>query len=107
LGFIARVATDTFVENVPVESIKNYPRKSLLIFGIISYSVILALWVYFFVVGYEASVRQTFISFDRSSGICQQVAQPITGVFLASRDAKWEGKFLRLFRLIEQSKRDS
>jgi hypothetical protein len=79
------------VENVPVESIKNYPRKSLFIFGVIAYSVILGLWIYFFIVGYEAELRSTYISFDKSAGVCNEVALPITGVFLASRDAKWEG----------------
>lgn len=80
-----------FVENIPIEYLKNLAGCYLYSFGIFAYCVLLVVFFYFFYTNYVNSINQAFISLDDDSGTCETVPVPITGSFLADRNGYWYG----------------
>ena len=66
---------------------------------VLNQAAFLTLLVYFIVTSYNAGRTQSFISLDKNSGVCYgddsstsccQVAQTITGTFLADTSGTWD-----------------
>ena len=59
--------------------------------GILCYTIIGVLFIFFFYTGYESAAAAKFLSMDSSSGTCEYVGTQIDAVQFASSDGAWEG----------------
>jgi len=90
-GYLFRTLHDGFIGTVPLDAITVFPGKFLFFIGITVYVVMFASYIIFFAVSFIDTRQDTFVSLSKSAGICQEVAKPVTGTFLASRSGSWEG----------------
>jgi hypothetical protein len=80
--FLIDKISDVFYENIPITYLKNLPTKRLVIYvGTFSYMILFAAFGYFFYTSMEQSLNTKFISLDDSSGICNTIEKPLTGLF--------------------------
>jgi hypothetical protein len=68
--FLFSKAYDIFFENIPLEYIRTLPMIYSVSFGLLAYSIALAALVYFTVSSYRQSMKEQFISLDKSAGAC-------------------------------------
>jgi hypothetical protein len=86
-GFVHR-----FIDNVPVDIIKEMSASKLLVFGLLAYGIVIGIFLYFSIGGFIQGRKEEFVSLDSSSGQCSEVTRTLTGVYYASSDGLWEGK---------------
>ena len=80
-----------FIQNLPLKELKGLPQNHLYLFGSLTYLLLFVIYVFFFWWGVTTSFNQTFMSLDKSAGICVEVVRPFTAKFLASNDGLWLG----------------
>jgi hypothetical protein len=110
-GFLVYEFRNFFVDNIPIEVVKDLPKFSkfnvsffccLCLFisccvsgkylvGSISYAIVVAIFIYFTYTNYVDEMVQAFISLDPTSGQCTSVPISISTTYLADQDGNWEG----------------
>ena len=80
--FVLRTLDETFLDNIPMDSIKDLPRFYLYLFGALAELMSLAIFVYFFLAVYHQGVTQFFISIQQDSGDCSTVAKAVSGSYM-------------------------
>jgi hypothetical protein len=88
---IKHSAKIAFLDNLPLKYVRFFPFRISLILGILSYTIMIGTFVYFFTSGYIQSTKEQFISLDKSSGLCTSVQRALTSTYSASNNAIWEG----------------
>jgi hypothetical protein len=83
-----------FVENIPVESMKELPRNYMFAFGMIAYLGSFACFIYFIYTGYDQMTTKQFITPNSNDGDCTAVLRPVDGEYLADRLGFWSGAIL-------------
>lgn len=79
----------SFTLSLPIESMKYYPSVYAVYFGTIAYCVMITVFVYFMVGGYQRQIQQEFISLDENAGVCEPVAQFLNLEITATSKGLW------------------
>jgi hypothetical protein len=82
---------EVFVENIPLEPIKQLPTNYKYIFGTLAHGVTIALLFGFLIYGYQQSTHRSFMSLHKSDGICNEIPLSVTGTYRADSNGYWEG----------------
>jgi hypothetical protein len=82
---------EIFVENIPLEPIKQLPSNYKYIFGTFAHAVTLGILFGFLIYGYQQATHVTFISLHPSDGICTEIPLSVTGTYRADVNGHWEG----------------
>ena len=90
--FIARTVDETFVDNIPVESVKELPRFYMYMFGALAEIVFLGIFVYFVISVYDTGTNSRFISLDPTSGVCSEISKAVTGDYVGDTNGIWVGQ---------------
>lgn len=69
-NFLFSKSYDIFFEYIPLEYIRTLPLIYSVSFGLFTYSITFAALMYFTITGYQQSMKQQFISLDKSAGAC-------------------------------------
>lgn len=80
-----------FVENIPVESMKELPRNYMYLFGFIAYVASFSCFLYFTWTGYQQMTSKEFITPNLNDGDCKAVLRPVDAVYLGDRLGMWSG----------------
>jgi hypothetical protein len=80
-----------FVENIPVESMKELPTNYMYIFGFIAYIASFSCFLYFAYTGYQQLSSKKFITPNLNDGECQAVLRAVDAVYLGDRLGMWSG----------------
>jgi hypothetical protein len=80
-----------YIENIPLSFVRTLPSSYYLSLGILTYMIPMTIFIYLTVTTYDQLSRQQFVSLDVSSGLCQSVDKPVTGVYKASSSGYWQG----------------
>lgn len=89
--FLTRKFNDSFVENIPLQSIRDLPTRYMYIFGFLAHAVAITCFIYFTYFGYDELTSSKFLSLDQNSGICVKVTKQVSGVFVGDSFGNWEG----------------
>lgn len=81
-----------FVENIPLESIKELQPIYMYIFGFISYILAMGCFAYFAYNGYKAARTKEYVAVDKAGGECQEIPKSVSGSWLASQSGLYEGE---------------
>lgn len=96
---------DAFVNNIPLESIKELQSTYMYIFGVLAYALSVSCFIYFVYTGYSNALVKEYISLDSNDGNCRSVQKPITDVYYGSSTGIWSGssgfKFASALYLLE------
>ena len=82
--FIKRTLDEAFLENIPMDAIKELPTFYLYLFGALAELMALAIFVYFFIQVYQQGIAQFFISIQEDSGACSSVTKSVSGSYMVS-----------------------
>ena len=91
LEFIKSKLIRSFVDNIPLEAIRELPGSYMFVFGSIAYVVSTCIFLYFILTGFKRNIRTEFISLDDGDGVCQDVSKEVTGTYYGTSDGKWSG----------------
>jgi hypothetical protein len=82
-----------FVENMPLDSLKELPGYYLYIFGFLAYTAALTCFVYFVCTVYLQSMKQKFVSLDKvnDGAECEPVSREVGGTYYADFVGNWQG----------------
>lgn len=80
-----------FVDNIPLEAIKDLPARYMYVGGMIAHLASIACFVFFISTGYNNARNTEFISLSKSEGECTDVTRQNTGEYLATDTGYWEG----------------
>lgn len=83
-----------FVENIPVESLKELPLAYMYIFGGVAYVASFACFLYFAWAGYKQLTTKEFITPNSNDGICHSVLRSVDAVYFGDRLGFWSGDSL-------------
>lgn len=83
-----------FVENIPVESMKELPPRYMYIFGVFAYVASFACFIYFAWEGYRQLTTKEFITPNSNDGDCHSVLRSVDAVYLGDRLGMWSGDSL-------------
>jgi hypothetical protein len=72
-----------FVDNIPMDAIKELPARYMYLGGIIAYAGAIACFVYFIYNGYDTARNTEFISLSEDDGECEPVTRQNTGIYIA------------------------
>ena len=90
-GFIYRTVDDVFINNIPMEAIKDLPKAYMYLLGAIAELGTLALFTYFVYQGYQSGINAKYISLDITSGVCTSVIKSVSGAYIADASGNWAG----------------
>jgi len=101
-GKLCRIAMKNVVKlfenNIPNDTIKDFPRTPKYIFGSLVYALAIALFVYFFYNNFQQARYEEYLAplvpgqpLSNAIRDCRYVYKPFSGTFLASFDGFWEG----------------
>lgn len=82
---------DVFVENIPLDPIKQLPNHYKYFFGSIAHIFSLTILIGFLIWGYDQAINKSFISLHSSDGICNEIPLSVTGTYRADIHGVWEG----------------
>jgi hypothetical protein len=82
---------EVFVDNIPLDPIKQLPRNYKYIFGSIAHFFSITILFGFLIWGYQQATNRTFISLHESDGICDEIPLSVTGTYRADVNGYWEG----------------
>jgi hypothetical protein len=82
---------EVFVDNIPLDPIKQLPRNYKYLFGSIAYVFSITILFGFLIWGYLQATNRTFMSLHSSDGICNEIPISITGDYRADQNGNWEG----------------
>jgi hypothetical protein len=80
-----------FVENIPVESMKELPTNYMYLFGFVAYVASFTCFLYFAYTGYHQMTSKKFITPNLNDGDCQAVLRAVDAVYLGDRLGMWSG----------------
>jgi len=89
--FILRTLDETFIDNIPMDAIKDLPKFYMYFFGAIFELLSFAMLGYFMYTGYQQGVTSKFISITADSGQCSEITRAVTGNFKADESGIWVG----------------
>jgi hypothetical protein len=89
--FVLRTVDEAFIDNIPMDAIKDLPKFYMYLFGAIFELLSFAMLGYFMYTGYQQGVTSKFISIDPTSGVCYEITKAVTGDFQADANGLWEG----------------
>jgi hypothetical protein len=89
--FILRRADEAFIDNIPMDTIKELPTVYMYIMGAFAELASLVLFIYFVLQGYEQGVTTKYISLDPTSGVCVDVVKSVSGAYMVDTNGTWEG----------------
>ena len=82
---------DIFMENLPIENIKELGTVLTYLIGSFAYALFLAVFVYFYYSGYHIARTKSFISLNKNEGDCQAVVTEVSGSWYGTYDGYWLG----------------
>jgi hypothetical protein len=88
-SWIVKKIKKSFIDSIPMESVKEMPEQYMYFFGTLTHSFVTFCFIYFIYTGYFNARRQNFISLDSSSGQCSEVQAVVTGNHLADVNGYW------------------
>mmetsp|Transcript_23089 Transcript_23089/g.33818 ORF Transcript_23089/g.33818 Transcript_23089/m.33818 type:complete len:840 (-) Transcript_23089:259-2778(-) len=88
--FINKI-NEMFIENIPLESIKELQPQFMYIFGAVSYILSLGCFIYFCYSGYSEARTKSYIALNNDDGECTTVPKAVSGQWLASYDGLYTG----------------
>lgn len=80
-----------FIDNIPLDAIKELPTRYMYFAGTISHIASLACFIFFIYTGYNTTRNTEFISLTDTDGECSAVTRQNTGQYLATDTGYWEG----------------
>ena len=89
--FIVRSMDETFIDNIPMDAIKDLPKFYMYLFGAFGELFSLGVFCYFLWSVYEQGVQQYFISITPSSGQCSEIPKAVSGSYTADENGNWAG----------------
>jgi hypothetical protein len=89
--FIYRTIDDAFVDNIPLDAIKELPIFYRYLFGAMAEILMACMFAYFMWSVYIQGTTAAFISLDINSGDCVVVKKSITGEYIADTNGVWNG----------------
>lgn len=89
--FISRTLDEAFIENIPLEAIRELPVFYRYVFGAIAEILMGGMFAYFMWSVYVQGTTSAFISLDMSSGDCKEIKKSITGQYIADTNGVWNG----------------
>ena len=89
--FLIRSMDETFIDNIPMEAIKDLPKFYMYLFGAFGEIFGLLVFTYFMYSVYEQGVQQQFISITPSSGNCNEIPKSVSGSYIADENGSWAG----------------
>jgi hypothetical protein len=87
---------EIFVDNFPLDALKDLPVRLMYIMGSLSYLLLVAVFIILFYTGYLRAVNQKFMSLQQDAGNCNVVTKHVDGTFVGTSDGYWTGS--RRFR---------
>ena len=87
---ICKSTNKIFVDNIPLDLIKDLPSSQRSLCALLAYSIVFVLFVVSLYQGIEQSKR-SFISLTPDSGICRPVPKLLSGSYLMDSEGNWEG----------------
>ena len=97
-GWFTNFILNTYDKLLPtsiwVRHFKELPKLTMYIMATIYHLAFWGVFLYFAVTSYYHGVRHSWLSYDKSSGDCDEVAPPITGTFRADYNGNWESSDL-------------
>mmetsp|Transcript_1783 Transcript_1783/g.3069 ORF Transcript_1783/g.3069 Transcript_1783/m.3069 type:complete len:865 (+) Transcript_1783:117-2711(+) len=80
-----------FADNLPFRWLRRMKGTTLVALGAFCYSLMVFLFVFFFLEGYNQSRYKYYVSLSRSNAVCTEVKRQIVGQFYATAEGLWEG----------------
>jgi hypothetical protein len=80
-----------FVDNIPMDAIRELPTRYMYLGGSITYIGALVCFIFFLYSGYDTARNTEFISLSETDGECYAVTRENSGIFLATDTGFWEG----------------
>lgn len=80
-----------FIDNLPLDTIKELPPRYMYFTGSIVHITTIACLLYFIYTGYDTATTVQFVSVNDDDGICSEISRQNSGSFLATNDGYWEG----------------
>lgn len=97
-GWFASFVLNTYDKLMPqsiwVRHFKDLPKLTMYIMATLYQLAFWGIFLYFAVTSYYHGVRHSWLSFDKSSGDCDEIAAVITGQFRADYNGNWESSEL-------------
>mmetsp|Transcript_32611 Transcript_32611/g.60933 ORF Transcript_32611/g.60933 Transcript_32611/m.60933 type:complete len:833 (+) Transcript_32611:136-2634(+) len=90
--YMKRTADEAFVENLPMDALKELPSWYKYAFGMIGYMIALGTMLYFTYTLFQQQTNKSFIALSYDDGDCEPVPTIMTGDFIASYRGMWEGQ---------------
>lgn len=91
IGFMSRKLDAAFVNNIPLQSIRDLPDRYMYLFGALAHIFSISCFLYFTYIGYTALRTQKTLSLDDNSGICRLVGKEVSGVYVGDEFGHWAG----------------
>ena len=79
-----------FIDNIPLESIKDLDTKYMYLFGALAYGLTGFLFFWFFIQGLYQATHKKYVSLNNDD-ICEVVQRSITDQWYISHDGEYEG----------------
>ena len=89
--FLSRTLDEAFIDNIPLDALKDLPKFYMYLFGAFGELFALLVFGYFFWSVYDEGTRQKFISITPSSGNCNPIPKAVSGTFTADENGNWAG----------------
>jgi len=89
--FIYRTLDEAFLDNIPLEAIRELPPFYKYLIGAIGESLMAGMFAYFMWSVYVQGTTSAFISLDMKSGDCKVIKKSISGEFIADTNGIWVG----------------
>lgn len=83
---------EAFVENIPLDSMKELPANYMYLFGFIAYIASLFCFLYFTYTGYIQQTTKEFITPNSNDGDCSTVLRTVDGTYYADFIGQWSGE---------------
>ena len=61
----------SFIMNIPLMSLRYFPRHYAILFGSACYGIMIAVFIYFLYTGFERVLTQQFVAVTPTAGICR------------------------------------
>lgn len=82
---------EAFIENIPLDSMKELPSRYMYLFGLIAYIASLFCFLYFAYTGYIQQTTKEFITPNSNDGDCSSVLRTVDGTYYADFTGQWNG----------------
>lgn len=87
--YIGHVIDEIIINAVP-EAVKDMPKRSIVVISILGNLAALILFCSLVFISYNTTLSQVYLSPSLHGGVCQTVARPLDGTFLADTKGNWQ-----------------